>query len=118
MKPLLFTACDEGYWDKYAKAFKASAEANGMECQIACSGKRVGPDYSQADAMAFKYQMLPDVLRAHERVLMLDIDSIIRKPIEIDEWWDAGFVIRDDLKPGADREKKIVNGGCIYLTPK
>ena len=114
MKPIIFAAGDLNYCEKYGPTLKASAQEHGIDCLIVCNGKRVTTDRGRRNANAFRYVLLPDVLRQHLSVLVLDLDSIVRRPIEISDEVSIGFVPRPDTN---DKYKKI-NGGCFYITDR
>src|SRR4051794_38185403 len=110
MKPVIFAAGDGTYCKKYGDTVRNSAKAHGLDCIVSCNGLTVGQGCTREEANAFRWRLLPDILRMRPRVLMLDLDTVIRKPIEIKPWWDWGVVLRDDTT----NENKRVNGGCFY----
>ncbi len=113
IRPFIFAACDEVYYEKYGIALASSARANGHECEIIRSGRNA--DLSNFDDVRWhahwRYKLLPDILDVHPAVLMLDADSVVRKPIEISEKVELGLVVLDlqDIH-------RNVNGGCVYIT--
>jgi hypothetical protein len=110
---LIFSACDEGFGELFGPVLKASAEANGHECLIVSSGKRATDQDSRAWHSTFRYRVLPDLLRVHPSILMLDTDSIVRKPVKIEPWVETAMIVR----LGKDDNQKI-NGSAVYLTQK
>jgi hypothetical protein len=114
MRPLIFTVCDQIYRDKYAKAFEASARANGHDVEVFCDGgmalmAREGTRYA-----ALRFRKLPELLRKHESVLVLDIDSLIMKPIEIAPEYDMGLFFR----PWKTKDNLRILAAMSYFTPR
>jgi hypothetical protein len=112
VKPHIFAAGDLTYCEKYGAALKASAQEYGLECEIRCNGVVANGEKDRRYANAFRYQLLPEVLKEHPSVLMLDLDCVVRGPVEVDPGWSIGFVVRNDM----DDWFKKVNGGCLYIT--
>jgi hypothetical protein len=106
MKPLIFAACDDIYFRKYAGPLMNSAKRHGMECEI-INGGTMEP----TDAMVLRYRMLPDVLRVRGSVLVLDVDSVINDTIHISERYDLGLFLRNDFN---DTRKKVM-GSAVYV---
>jgi hypothetical protein len=113
MKPLIFAACDQGYYDLYGKILKASSAAHGMECLVHCSGLTADSEESKADHNVLRYKMLPDILSVRPSVLVLDVDSIINEAIEIPDRYDLGLFLR----PAPDIRKKVL-GSVFYITDR
>jgi hypothetical protein len=106
VRPLIFAACDDIYFQKFAGPLMNSAKRHGMECEI-INGGTMEP----TDAMVLRYRMLPDVLRCRESVLVLDVDSVINDTIHIGERYDLGLFLRNDFK---DPRKKVM-GSAVYV---
>ena len=114
MKPLIFAACDVGYYNLYGKALQNSAVANGMECLIHCTGKMVDSERSKVEHNVLRYLMLPDLLKKCPAILVLDTDSIINEPIEINDKYDVGLFLRLGY---TDIRKKTM-GSAFYITDR
>jgi hypothetical protein len=112
VKPHIFAAGDLNYCERFGPALKASAHKHGMECEIVCSGERVENERGKRLANAFRYILLPEVLKEHPSVLMLDLDCIVKRPVEIPDEVNIGFVLRRDT----NEDYKKANGGCLYIT--
>lgn len=112
MKPVIFSACDEGYGRGFGPVLKASAEANGFECVIVTSGEFAKDHAGRVRACLFRYRILPDILRSHECVLMLDTDCIVRKSFDIEDGIDLGLITR----PEKSKAFYQVNGSAVYLS--
>jgi hypothetical protein len=94
-RPFIFTVCDQLYRKRYADGFIKSARANGHEVEVFCDG---GLPLMPRDAIRYttmRFRMLPELLRKYESVLIIDIDSLIMKPIEIAPEYDLGLCFRD-----------------------
>lgn len=116
LKPFLFAYCDLNYYEKYGIALEKSAKAHGHKYQVICSGERlthgaIGPEMIRHSHL--RYHLLPEMLFKHGPVLMLDADSVIRKPIEIDDGYDLGLIVQN-----SDDYQRKINGGAVYMTPK
>ena len=113
VKPVLFAACDTQYRKLYAASFLNSASAQGHTAQVYCDGGTATmerrPYYS-----TLRFRMLPELLKTNQAVLALDIDSIIREPIEIGPEYDLGVFPRLDE---AEEYKRIL-GGIFYCTDR
>lgn len=104
MKPLIFSVGDTEYYNLYAKALGGSAKKHGMETHIVNVGN-IG-----RDACWERFRILPTILT--RPVLMVDIDSIIRAPIEMGREDIALF-----LRPWrADPHMKTLLA-TMYITP-
>lgn len=110
---IVFSVCDESYYERFGKALAASAKANGLRSLIIKTGWVADTDARRAQASVTRYLMLPDLLKEHPEILMLDTDSIIRKPISFLDSWEVAFLVRPDL--GIDANKKV-NGSCVFIT--
>lgn len=110
---IVFSLCDDGYYKRFGEALAASARANGLKTYIVKTGETVDSEASCIRHSVLRYMMLPDVIKEHHEVLMLDTDTIIRKPISFLSSWEAAFLVRPEL--GIDNNKKV-NGSCVYLT--
>lgn len=109
MKPLIFAACDTKYYNLYAAALRNSAAEHGMDCKVVCGGNiEPGP------STCLRYLLLPDELGRHESILVVDVDSIIKQPIDIPEHFDLGFFLRPDFQ---DNRKKVM-GSVFYINAR
>lgn len=113
IRPFLFAACDKNYRALYKEAFLNSARAHGHEASVFCDGGSAGallrPFYA-----SLRFRMLPALLKTHQAVLLLDVDSIIREPIEVGESYDIGIFPRLDEA----EEYKRVLAGIVYCTDR
>lgn len=110
MKPLLMTSCDDKYHELYAKPFRNSAEAHGMRVKIISGGA-----CDRVEASVLRFKLLPDVLKEHPSVLVLDIDSIINEPIDFHDRWDIGIFLRNEYK---DEVHKRVLASAFYINAR
>lgn len=110
---IVFSVCDESYYGRFGQALAASAAANGLKSLIVRTGQVADTDAKRAYHTCVRYRMLPDLLKEHPEILMIDTDSIIRRPISFLASWDVAFLVRPDL--GIDANKKV-NGSCVYIT--
>jgi hypothetical protein len=91
---LIYATCDRRYQGLYENAFTASARAFGHDVEVFCDDDFV---HTEADAMRIvlrRFQILPDLLRKHGSALMLDVDSMVRRPITIEPEYDLGIFLR------------------------
>lgn len=109
--PFVYAYCDTGYWEKYGKALANSIEAHGHDGWVECSGRAVTDEQSKIEHSHFRYKRLPELLERHEHVLMLDVDSIIRKPAIVPDGRDVGIVYDANMADWL----RCVNGGCVYI---
>lgn len=96
MKPYIYSVCDTGYRDTYADAFLSSARAHGHRAEVFCTGKPAPKLADKVHLCAWRFQMLPALLCRHSAVLMLDIDSVIQRPLDIEDEYDLGIFLRPD----------------------
>lgn len=113
IKPFIFAACDQRYYDLYGAAFLNSARAAGHEVEVFCDGGISGLN-RRAHYSVQRFRMLPGLLTTHPAVLMLDVDSIVREPVEIGEEYDLGLFPRLDE---ADERKRMI-AGIFYCTDR
>ena len=112
IRPHIFAACDKAYHKLFASRFIESAEAQGHTVHVFCDG-----DWSldrRAHHAAMRFRLLPLILLNHPAVLVLDVDSVIREPIEIEDEYDLGVFPRLDK---TDEGKRIL-GGILYCTDR
>lgn len=96
MRPLIFAAADEIFYNQFAKPLMRSAESCGMRVAV-CNGGKLK---TREDASCMRFRLLPDLLREHPAVFVIDVDSIINQPFEFPDWVDIGFFPRfDRLEP-------------------
>ncbi len=97
----------------FGPVLMASAKASGFKCLIISSEKFATDQKSRNEHSVFRYRMLPDVLRVHKSVMVLDTDSIVRKPFKIEPWVDIGLIYR----PGKHSKNKIC-GSAVYFSSR
>lgn len=110
---LIYAVCDKYYRDTYGAAFLASARARGHEAEVICDGETA---IDQTDACRYlrqRWQVMPGLVAKHGSVLMLDVDTIFRAPVRIDEDAEMGVFLR----PGRPVEHPTL-GGIIYCTER
>ena len=107
MKPLLFAAASNRYFEDYGNVLMNSATVHNMPCCI-----HNGGDLGDVEASNLRFLMLPDLLKEHKSVLVLDIDSIIMESFEIDPDYDLGIFLRPDR--GQLRDKTLL--AAFYIT--
>lgn len=109
MKPLLFAAASNRYFEDYANVLMNSAAAHGMKCCI-----HNGGDLEDVAASNLRFLMLPDLLKEHSSILVLDIDSIIMEPFDVDPFYDLGIFLRPDR--GTKNDKTLL--AALYITDR
>lgn len=110
MRPLLYAYCDTTYLEKYGRALEKSAKVHGFNCLVECSGVAVN-DGNLVHHSHHRYQRLPDLFAEHGPVMLLDVDSIIRKPFDIKDGYEFGIALR----PENQDYMRAVNGGCVFV---
>jgi hypothetical protein len=113
LKPYIYTVCDTGYRDLYADVFVNGARAAGHEVEVFCSGRRAETRNDKTWLCMWRFQMLPDLLKKHGAALMVDIDSIIQRPTEIEPEYDLGLFLR----PNAPRNM-LTFCSILYCTER
>lgn len=107
--PLIYAACDQAYYDTHGEAFCRSARENGY---------RVKVDVVEGgDAVSYsceRFIRLPDVLKRHPHVLVVDIDSLFNSSLVIADEYDLGLFFRPWLV-GYDSGKQLL-AGTAYFT--
>lgn len=98
MLPLVYTVCDQAYYDEHAEAFRKSAEKCGHEVRIDLVAEKDNPGLKLAEPRCLysvlRYIRLPDILKEHERVLVMDIDSVFNNPVEFNHVYDMALYFR------------------------
>jgi hypothetical protein len=94
MRPHIYSVCDQGYFDTYGVAFLNSASAQGHSVELFCDHKKAETDEDKARYLAWRYKLLPGLLEKHSAVLLVDVDSVITRPIEIEDKYDLGIFLR------------------------
>ena len=115
IKPFIFGACDQRYYDLYATAFLNSARAQGHSVDVACDAGRSRTASDKARYHVWRFQLMPLMLRERPAVLAVDVDSIIRKPIEIEPEYDLGIFLRPHQ---TEAENKRTLAGVFYCTSR
>ncbi len=111
IKPLIFAACDQGFYEKYGRALERSAAAHGMECIVHCAAGFSEGEEGKARYSVERWLRLPDLLDRHPSVLVLDADSLINETVEMPADIDLGLYLRDT----PDIRKKVL-GAALYIT--
>jgi hypothetical protein len=107
--PLIYAACDPVYFNVHGEAFRRSAEAHGNECKIEVLPKMDRVAYSYA-----RFLRLPQLLKDHPAILVVDIDSVFNSHVEIPDEYDLGFFFR----PWLSHPCLKVICGVTYWTDK
>jgi hypothetical protein len=113
IRPFIFGTADAHYNQTYAPAFLNSARAQGHEAAVFCDGTAPRTFQEKANYAVQRYRMLPELLTRHPAVLLVDVDSIIRRPIEIEPEYDLGVFLRPDKI-----ESRRVLAGLFYCTSR
>ena len=114
MKPFVYSVCDTGYRDLYAEAFVNSARAHGHDVEIFCTGKKAESLADKVRLCAWRFELLPQLLRTYGAVLMLDIDSVVQRPLNIADEYDLGIFLRPEQSK--DRFKTLCS--VFYCTDR
>lgn len=91
---LIYATCDRRYQGLYQTAFTTSARAFGHDVEVFCTDDFVHTEDDAMRIVLWRFQMLPELLRKHGSALMLDIDSMVRRPIAFDPAYDLGIFLR------------------------
>ncbi len=114
---LIYASSSPEYFAEHGGAFISSAKKNGHEVRVDMSEDFPRSILKCQDERSFKcfvrYLNLPELLD-QDSVLMMDIDSIINKPIRIEPEYDLGLYFR----PWTSKEKYQVLMTASYWTPK
>src|SRR5688572_27438455 len=96
VKPLIYATADRSYYDLYGIAFLESAKVHGHEARVFRGAHRLAEtDFKlKAYYAAWRFRVLPEVLRSYPAALVLDVDTIIQSPIEIGDEYDLGIFFR------------------------
>ena len=114
MRPYIYSVCDTGYRDRYASSFLNSARANGHQAEVFCTEKPAVRLVDKVRLCAWRFELLPQLLREHGAVLMLDIDSVVQQPLEIGDEYDLGIFLRPEQ--AKDRFKTLCS--IFYCTDR
>lgn len=120
--PLIYTVCDQAYFDTHAQAFRRSAESHGNNVWInlvrpndhADWVKQLPPHDRKTFYVMLRFLLLPEVLRHCRGVLVMDIDSIFNEKIEFPDEYDMGIFFR----PWARLPALKVLCSATYFTPR
>lgn len=116
--PLVYTVCDRVYFDEHAEAFRKSAERQGHQVRIDLVSAEDNPgltlDEPRCLFSVLRYIRLPELLAEHERVLVMDIDSVFNAPIEFNDGYDMALYFR----PWIPSEHLKVLLSAAYFTRK
>jgi hypothetical protein len=113
IRPFIYAVADTGYYFKYAAAFLNSARANGHQAEVFCDGESAG-EHNHGKYASWRYAMLPEMLAKHPAVLVLDVDTVIQRPFEIEEEYDLGVYLR----PWKPTPKTKTMAGIFYCTDR
>lgn len=114
-RPFLYAVADNYYKTTYAAAFLASAHATGHQARVFCDGANVSHDRDKMRYCTWRYRLLPEVLSEHPAAMLLDVDTVIRKPIEIEPEFDLGLFTRNSDK---EEDNLRTLGGIFYCTAR
>jgi hypothetical protein len=113
IRPYIFGVADKFYNNMYVPAFINSARAQGHDVEVFCDGTHPRTFQEKANYAVKRFQMLPELLTKHPAVLLVDVDSIVRRPIEIESEYDLGVFLRPDKV-----ESRRVLAGLFYCTSR
>ncbi len=115
IKPYIYGVADPRYMRLYGHAFLNSARAHGHQADVFVAGWPISTGSQKMRYCAWRFQMMPELLTKFPAVLMLDVDSIILRPFEVDDEYDLGLFVRYH-----DQHKANVRtiGGIFYCTPR
>lgn len=94
IRPFVFAIADEYYGKTFAPAFLNSAHAFGHEAHVHIINKTMGSKEDRANIAMERFRMLPALLEKHPHVLMMDVDSIFKRPVDIEPTYDLGIFLR------------------------
>lgn len=148
MIPTLFAACDTNYFLEHGISFIRSGRNAGHEVRIAVYDLKpdrielaraayraafddnfasfLTPTFSYRltiqDNRAFyaslRFLFLPEILQSLESVLVLDIDSLVLRTIDVPDKFDFGLFLREDNKVGSNTweiQGMKVAAGLLYV---
>lgn len=112
IKPFIYSVCDKEYKNRFACAFLKSARYHGHKAEIFCKEDfTVNSREDMAFFVFWRYELLPGLVRKHGAVLLVDIDSVFLRPVEIEPHYDIGMFFRNGHKEH-NRTKTL--GGIFY----
>lgn len=114
IKPLIYTVCDTGYRDLYGDAFERSARAAGHDVRIFCTDRLAVSMADKVELLGWRFAMLPDLLKVYGAAMMLDIDSVVQRPAEVDDEYDFGLFLRPEQPD--ERVKTLCS--IVYCTDR
>lgn len=102
MLPLVYTVCDQSYYDEHAAAFRKSAEKAGHEVRIdlvtgdmrIAYEAKLNLEEPRCLYSVLRYLLLPEVLAKHGNVLVMDIDSVFNTPADFHTEIDMALYFR------------------------
>jgi hypothetical protein len=112
IRPYIYAACDQTYYDAYASAFLNSARTQGHKAEVFTDHRAAITPALQTHYSMWRYRLLPELVQKHRAVLLLDVDSIVREPIEIEPEYDLGVFLRPD------KATRPILGGIFYCTDR
>lgn len=112
VRPFVYSVCDQGFYDRFGQSFLNSARAHGHEAELFCDGEQA-TEATKSKYLAWRYQLLPELLEKHPAVLMVDIDSVFTAPVEIEDEYDVGAFMR----PNEPLHMRTL-GSIVYVTDK
>lgn len=111
---LIYTVADRYYWDRFGAAFLNSARAHGHRAKVFCDHDTIERDADKVHFVLWRYMILPDLLRRHKEVLLVDIDSVFLRPIKFDPNVDLGIFLRPECR----EIESATAGGIFYCTDR
>jgi hypothetical protein len=114
MKPFIYSVADDYYMRTYAPAFINSARAQGHDAEVFLGTFPASTGGQKLRYCTWRFELMPDLLKKYPAVLMLDVDSVIKKPFEVDDEFDLGIYVRNEIHELTTRTL----GGIFYCTPR
>ena len=111
---LIYASACPVYYAAHGEAFVRSAARHGYQVKVDISD---GPnDYAvpKWKAAALRFLNLPELLDTNERIVVLDIDSIVMGEIPVQDDWDMALFFR----PWIPEENKKLLLAASYWTPR
>src|SRR5690554_3085167 len=112
VKPYIYAVSDRRYYDLYGRAFLSSSKANGHVTRVYTCWRVAETPADKWSLLVLRYRLLPVLLDRHEAVLMCDVDTIFRQPVEIEAAYDLGLYLRE----GREEASKKTLCSVLYCT--
>ena len=101
--PLIYTTCDQKYFDLHGEAFRNSAERHGHKVKIDIvkvgHDSRIRVSEERIHYCAARFTRLPELLERYSSILIVDVDSVFNSHIGFDDQYDLGFFFRPWVDP-------------------